>query len=147
MNCLFLYLDLYFWVLYFRMEEIKWKKTSKSHKNILRKLGILKEYTLSQKRWIAPKIYLVFANKNFFFNVISWHLPTDKLLEWKFLSDRKPVSSWTTVKFLGQDTSNFSMQYKCNSSWREITLMVPSDYSVYLLQYHMLDKRQYPCIC
>lgn len=79
------------------------------------------------------------------FSLVSstWHFPTDKLLVWKFLSDRNPISAWTTVQSAGQNTTNCSMQYKCNNFQSEITLVVPSDCSVYLLQYHMLDKQQY----
>lgn len=73
----------------------------------------------------------------------TWYLPADKLLVWKFLSDRNPMSAWITVQSAGQNATNCSMQYKCNNSRSKITSVAPSDYSIYLLQYHMLDK-QYP---
>lgn len=55
-NCLFFCLELYFWAFYFRMEKIKCKKTSKSHRKVLRKLEILKGYVLSQEKGINPKV-------------------------------------------------------------------------------------------
>jgi len=38
------------------MEEIKYKKTSTFHRIIVRKIGILKEFMLSKKRGVAPKL-------------------------------------------------------------------------------------------
>lgn len=67
----------------------------------------------------------------------------DKLLVQKFLSERKQRSAQTTVQSERQNTANCSVQYKYNHSRGKITLVAPSDYPVYLLQYHMPDK-QYP---